>query len=68
MKVSSKAILEQIPIERIYKYQSEKENVSNKQNGGVRVGSNTAIRKAKKDAIKVLTKKNSIVKTIDAGF
>lgn len=56
MTVSSKKILDQIPLSHIYKYLAEKENASKKQNGGARVGSNTASRKAKKDALVTLVK------------
>lgn len=57
MTVSSKKILDQIPLAHIYKYLSDKENASKKQNGGERVGSNAASRKAKTDAIKLLVEK-----------
>lgn len=54
MKSLSRKILEQIPIEHIYKYLNEKENASKKQTSGARVGSTTAGRKAKQDAIKAM--------------
>lgn len=55
MKSLSHKILEQIPIEHIYRFLDQK-NASKKQNGGERVGSNAASRKAKKDAIEALTR------------
>lgn len=57
MTVSSKKILDQIPLAHIYKYLSDKENASKKQNGGERVGSNAASRKARKNAREALIKK-----------
>lgn len=56
MKSLSTKILEQIPIEHIYRFLSSKENASKKQIGGERVGSNAASRKAKKDAIESMVK------------
>lgn len=50
MKSLSHKILEQIPIEHIYRYLEQK-NASKKQIGGERVGSTAAGRKAKKDAM-----------------
>ncbi|GEM_PF-6244832 len=55
MTVSSKKILDQIPIAHIYKYLSDKENASKKQTGGERVGSSVAAsRKAKKESLKAM--------------
>lgn len=56
MTVSSKKILDQIPLAHIYKYLSDKENASKKQNGGERVGSVTASRKAKNDALEAIAR------------
>lgn len=56
MTVSSKKILDQIPLAHIYKYLNEKENASKKQNGGERVGSIAASRKAKKESLKALVR------------
>lgn len=56
MTISSKKILDQIPLAHIYKYLSDKENASKKQTGGNRVGSVTACRKAKTDAIIAMTR------------
>lgn len=50
MKSLSIKILEQIPIEHIYRFLEQK-NASKKQNGGSKVGLSTASRKAKKDAL-----------------
>nr|WP_228464686.1 hypothetical protein [Chryseobacterium antibioticum] len=55
MKSLSTKILEQIPIEHIYRFLEQK-NASKKQNGGDRVGSVTASRKAKTDAIIAMTR------------
>ncbi|MFP3835394.1 hypothetical protein [Chryseobacterium sp. SIMBA_028] len=55
MKSLSTKILEQIPIEHIYRFLEQK-NASKKQNGGERVGSNTASRKAKTDALTAMIK------------
>ncbi|MDP9954750.1 hypothetical protein J2X97_000387 [Epilithonimonas hungarica] len=60
MKSLSHKILDQIPIEHIYKYLSEKENASKKQNGGKSVGTSAASRKARQDAIKELTRKMAL--------
>lgn len=54
MTVSSKKILDQIPLAHIYKYLSDKENASKKQPGGKRVGSVAASRKAKKESLKAM--------------
>lgn len=56
MKSLSTKILDQIPLAHIYKYLSDKENASKKQNGGERVGSNAASRKAKTDALIAMTR------------
>lgn len=57
MKSLSLKILEQIPRDHIYRFLEEKEkNASKKQNGGVRVGSSAASRKAKDAAIKELVR------------
>lgn len=56
MRISSKAILDQIPVAHIYQYLQDKENASKKQNGGKGVGSATASRKAKNDAISAMTR------------
>lgn len=56
MKISSKNILDQIPMAHIVQYLSDKENASKKQNGGKRVGSDAASRKAKNDAISAMTR------------
>ena len=53
MKSLSHKILEQIPVEHIYRFLEQK-NASKKQIGGKQVGLNTAGRKAKKDAIKAM--------------
>lgn len=56
MSTIVKKILDQIPVEQIYKYLSEKENASKKQLGGSKVGQAAASRKAKHDALKTLTR------------
>ena len=50
MKSLSHKILEQIPVEHIYRFLDQK-NASKKQIGGKQVGLNAAGRKAKKDAM-----------------
>lgn len=55
MRNLSFKILEQIPIEQIYRFLEQK-NASKKQSGGARVGSTTASRKAKKDAIESMVR------------
>jgi hypothetical protein len=55
MKNLSTKILEQIPIEHIYRFLEEK-NASKKQNGGSKVGLSAASRKAKNDALITLTR------------
>lgn len=56
MTISSKKILDQIPIAHIYKYLSQKENASKKQSGGSKVGLSTASRKAKNYALEALAR------------
>ena len=53
MKSLSHKILEQIPVEHIYRFLEQK-NASKKQIGGKQVGLSTAGRKAKTDAIKAM--------------
>ncbi|WP_223559570.1 hypothetical protein [Chryseobacterium lathyri] len=55
MKSLSTKILEQIPIEHIYRFLDQK-NASKKPNGGERVGSNTASRKAKTAALEAMAR------------
>lgn len=55
MKSLSQKILEQIPVEHIYRFLEQK-NASKKQTGGNQVGLTTAGRKAKTDAIKAMTR------------
>ena len=55
MKSLSIKILEQIPIEHIYRFLEQK-NASKKQTGGSRVGSVTASRKAKNDALEAIAR------------
>lgn len=55
MKSLSTKILEQIPIEHIYRFLEQK-NASKKQTGGERVGSVTASRKAKDDALNAMVR------------
>lgn len=53
MKSLSYKILEQIPVEHIYRFLEQK-NASKKKIGGKQVGLSTAGRKAKTDAIKAM--------------
>jgi hypothetical protein len=53
MKSLSTKILEQIPIEHIYRFLEEK-NASKKQKGGRKVGLAAAGRKAKNEALQTL--------------
>ncbi|ASK29684.1 hypothetical protein CEY12_06005 [Chryseobacterium sp. T16E-39] len=55
MKSLSTKILEQIPIEHIYRFLEQK-NASKKQNGGSKVGLSTASRKAKIDALEAMAR------------
>lgn len=55
MKSLSTKILEQIPIEHIYRFLEQK-NASKKQDGGSKVGQAAASRKAKNDAINALVR------------
>ncbi len=56
MKSLSTKILDQIPIEHIYRYLNNKENASKKHNGGSKVGLSTASRKAKNDALEAMAR------------
>ncbi|KPE51000.1 hypothetical protein [Chryseobacterium indologenes] len=55
MKSLSTKILEQIPIEHIYRFLEQK-NASKKQDGGSKVGLSTASRKAKNDALTAMVR------------
>ena len=59
-------ILDQIPIEHIYKY-LDKSNASKEQTGGRGVGANAAGRKAKTDAIKELSRNIALGRKSTSG-